>query len=120
MRPDPSNFKTRQAVARFAVVISAVASILLLFGCSKSNPLIGKWKLVPNADAACAALDGVQFSDTAMTMNALTTQTVNVTYSRDGDSYVVNGRPTGPMAFQSESGGIKTVTPVECHLVPAN
>jgi hypothetical protein len=112
--------KTQNSPAAFVVMVCTAASILSLVGCSKSNPLIGKWKLQPNAELACAGLEGIQFSDTTMTLNVPISQTVNVTYARNGDNWTVNGTPAGPITFQAESGGIKSVSPMECHLVPAN
>jgi hypothetical protein len=104
-----------------AIAICAAAFIAGLPACSKSNPLIGKWKLTPASDSnpACAAFDGVEFSDTSMTINLLSKQTFNVTYSRNGDDYVVSGTPTGAISFETESGGIKSVSP-ECHLIPTS
>jgi hypothetical protein len=95
-----------------AVVIWVVA------GCSKSNPLIGKWKLAPAASPACAMFDGVEFSEKTMTVNILGKQTGPVTYGRDGDHYLVNG-PNGTIAFEKNSDGIKSLSPVECQLIPA-
>jgi hypothetical protein len=108
--------KARCGIVFFTGGICLIFSILFL-GCSKSNPLVGKWKLASNSDPACMGLEGVEFSNTTMTLNVLTKQTFNVTYSRDGDRYLVNGTPTGTLAFKSESGGIDLVTP-ECHFVP--
>lgn len=112
--------KIRNSHVTIGLIICVALSALSLAGCSKSNPLIGKWKVQANSDVACAGLDGVQFSDTTMTFSIPAGQTVNVTYTTDGDKWTVNGTPTGPITFQSESGGIKTVSPMECHLVPAN
>jgi hypothetical protein len=111
--------KIRNSQVTFGLMIFAV-SALSLAGCSKSNPLIGKWKLQPNADVACAGLDGVQFSETTMIFPAPANQTAVITYTTSGDNWTVNGAPTGPITFQSESGGIKSVSPVECHLVASN
>ncbi len=93
--------------------------ICVAAGCTKSNPLIGKWKLAPNASPACAALDGVEFTETSMTMDVLGKQTASVTYGRDGDHYLVNA-PNGTMTFEKNSDGIKAVSPFECQLIPAS
>lgn len=102
---------------RFSKMILA-AAICAAAGCTKSNPLIGKWKLAPGAPPMCSMLDGVEFTDTTMSFNLLGKQSGAVTYSRDGDHYLVNA-PNGTMSFEKTSGGIKSVTPMECDLVPA-
>jgi hypothetical protein len=99
--------------------IIVAALIVVAAGCSKSNPLLGKWKLAADANPACAGLDGVEFTDKTMTMNILGKQMAAVTYSRDGDRYLVS-TPNGMMAFEKNSDGIKAVTPFECQLLPAN
>ena len=43
--------------------------------------------------------------------------TMPVTYSRDGDNYMVTVSSGQAFEFQLESGGLKSVSP-ECHLVP--
>src|SRR5277367_2232193 len=86
--------------------------ICVAAGCSKSNPVLGKWKLAPNASPACSALDGVEFNETSMTMDVVGKQTANVTYGRDGDHYLVNA-PNGTIAFEKIRGGIKSLTPFE-------
>ena len=93
--------------------------ICVAAGCTKANPIIGKWKVAPPAQAACAMFDGVEFTENTMTVNALGKQTGSVTYSRDGERYLVNA-PNGQMAFEKTSDGIKSVSPVECQLIPAS
>jgi len=95
----------------------AAVLICLLAGCTKSNPLIGKWKLAPKAAPVCGMFDGIEFSEKTMTVNVLGRQTAPVTYGRDGDHYLANG-PNGTMAFEKNSDGIKSVAPVECQLIP--
>jgi hypothetical protein len=99
-----------------------VASLLILVvsGCSKSNPLLGKWKMAPNSGNECFQLSEIEFGDKTMTMaTPLTPVTATVTYSHDGDTYSAT-LPNGQVfSFQTESGGLKSVSP-ECHLVPAN
>ena len=112
--------KNRNSRVAVGLMTCATLWALSLAGCSKSNPLLGKWKLQANADAACAGLDGIQFSDTTMTFSIPAGQRRPLTYTSDGDKWTVNGTPTGPITFQSESGGIKSVSPIECHLVPSN
>ena len=97
----------------------AAVLVCVAAGCSKSNPLIGKWKLAPQAPPMCAMFDGVEFTDKTMTINVMGKQTGPVTYGRDGDHYLVNG-PSGTIAFEKNSDGIKSVTPMECQLLPAN
>jgi hypothetical protein len=97
---------------RYLRTIVAFGAILAVSGCSKSNPLLGKWKLAPN--------QGNEFGDKTMSMaTPLAPVTVAVTYSRDGDNYLVTASSGQAFQFQVESGGIKSVTP-ECHLVPNN
>ena len=98
--------------------IAVCGAILTVAACSKSNPLIGKWKLAPNASNECFQLGAIEFTDKTMTMaTPLTPVTANVTYARDGDRTSVT-LPNGQVfSFETESGGIKTTTP-ECHLVP--
>lgn len=88
-------------------------------GCSKSNPLIGKWKVAPPAQPACAMFEGIEFTENTMTINILGKQSGAVTYSRDGERYLVNA-PNGQIAFEKNSNGIKSVSPVECQLIPDN
>ena len=102
---------------RYSRMTLAVVLICVVAGCSKSNPLIGKWKLASQANPACAMFDGIEFTDKTMTVNILAKQTAPVTYGRDGDHYLVNG-PNGTMAFEKNSDGIKTVSPIECQLIP--
>jgi hypothetical protein len=66
----------------------------------------------------CAMLDGVEFTDDTMSLDVMGKHTANVTYSRDGDRYVVNG-PSGAMTFEKDSDGIKAVALFECQLLPA-
>jgi hypothetical protein len=100
--------------------VALVVLVIVFCGCTKSNPLLGKWKRAPNSDASsCMAFDGIEFTEKTVTMNVFGTQIATVTYSRDGDRYLVNA-PNGTMAFEKEDGGIKSVAPIECHLIPAN
>jgi hypothetical protein len=99
-------------------VILAAAAVIVLAGCTKSNPLIGKWKLAPNAPPMCAMLDGVEFTENTMTVDVMGKHSANVTYGRDGDHYVVNG-PSGSFSFDKNSDGIKAVAPIQCQLLPA-
>jgi hypothetical protein len=104
-------------------LILAAAIAVMAFsgcsGCSHSNPLIGKWKLAPNASPACAVLDGIEFGDSTVTMELLgNKQTVNISYGRDGDKWSV-GSPSGTMVFVKDADGIKSVSPFECQLLPA-
>jgi hypothetical protein len=99
-------------------MILAAVLILVVAGCSKSNPLLGKWKLAPNSGPECAMLDGVEFTEKTMTLNVLGKQMSTVSYSRDGSRYLVTV-PTGTMAFEKAGGGIKSVAPFDCQLLPA-
>ncbi len=99
--------------------MALAAIVVMAAGCSKSNFIIGKWKLAPDAGPACAALDGVEFTSNTMIMNVLGKQTATVTYTRDGDNWTVNS-PTGPITFQQDGDGIKSVSPFDCQLVAAN
>ena len=94
--------------------------ILVVSGCSKSNPLLGKWKLAPNSGNECFQLSEIEFGDKTMTMaTPLAPVTAAVTYSNDGDKYSAM-LPNGQFfSFQTESGGLRSVSP-DCHLVPAN
>ena len=99
-------------------MIAACGAILVVSGCSKSNPLLGKWKLAPNSPNECFQLGAVEFGDKTMTMaTPLAPVTMPVTYSRDGDNYMVTVSSGQAFEFQLESGGLKSVSP-ECHLVP--
>jgi hypothetical protein len=101
-------------------MIAAAGVILIVAGCSKNNPLIGKWKLAPNAPNECFQLGAIEFGEKTMTMaTPLAPVTVAATYSQDGDKTSVNMANGQVFQFQTESGGIKSVSP-ECHLVPAN
>ena len=101
-------------------IIVACCAILVASGCSKSNPLLGKWKLAPNSPNECFTLSSIQFGDQTMTMaTPLAPVSMAVTYSRDGDNYLVTAGNGQAFSFQVESGGIKSVSP-ECHLVPDN
>ena len=93
--------------------------ILMAAGCSKSNFLIGKWKLAPDANPACAALDGVEFTDTTMTMDVMGKQTANVTYTNSGDNWSVTA-PSGIITFEKNDQGIKSTSPFDCQLVPVS
>ena len=105
---------------RYLRIIVAGCAILAASGCSKSNPLLGKWKLAPNSGNECFQLGSIQFGDKTMTMvTPLAPITMPVTYSRDGDNYMVTASSGQAFEFQVESGGIKAVSP-ECHLVPDN
>jgi hypothetical protein len=104
---------------RYLRIIVAVGAILAVAGCSKSNPLLGKWKLAPGSNPACSVLNGVEFTEKTMTMDLLGKQMATVTYGRDGERYLVTA-PNGIMAFEKDGNGIKSVTPFECHLVPAS
>jgi hypothetical protein len=105
---------------RYLRTIVAFGAILAVSGCSKSNPLLGKWKLAPNQGNECFQLGEIEFGDKTMSMaTPLAPVTVAVTYSRDGDNYLVTASSGQAFQFQVESGGIKSVTP-ECHLVPNN
>jgi hypothetical protein len=65
-------------------------------------------------------LGAIEFGDKTMTMaTPLAPVTMAVTYSRDGDNYLVTAAMGQAFSFQTESGGIKSVSP-ECHLVPNN
>jgi len=105
---------------RYFRMIVACAAIVAVAGCSKSNPLLGKWKLAPNQGNECFQLGEIEFGDQTMTMaTPLAPVTMTVTYSRDGDNYLVSGSSGQAFQFQTESGGIKSVSP-ECHLIPNN
>lgn len=105
---------------RYQRMIVACGLIVVVSGCSKSNPLLGKWKLAPNSGNECFALGEIEFSDKTMTMaTPLTPVTSTVTYSHDGDKYSAT-LPNGQvLSFEVESGGLRSVSP-DCHLVPAN
>jgi len=101
-------------------MIAAAGVILIVAGCSKNNPLIGKWKLAPNAPNECFQLGAIEFGEKTFTMaTPLAPVTVAATYSQDGDKTSVNMANGQVFQFQTESGGIESVSP-ECHLVPAN
>ncbi|MFZ2062012.1 MAG: hypothetical protein WAU82_13430 [Candidatus Binatus sp.] len=105
---------------RYLRTIVASGLILVATGCSKSNPLLGKWKLAPNQGNECFQLGAIEFGDKLMTMaTPLAPISMPVTYSRDGDKYIVTASSGQAFEFQTESGGIKSVSP-ECHMVPNN
>jgi len=105
---------------RYLRLLAACGAILVVSGCSKSNPLLGKWKLAPNQGNECFQLGAIEFGDKVMTMaTPLAPITMPVTYSRDGDKYMVTASSGQAFEFQTESGGIKSVAP-ECHMVPNN
>jgi hypothetical protein len=103
---------------RYRRMIVAFGLVLVVSGCSKSNPLLGKWKLAPNSPNECFQLGEIEFGDKTITMaTPLAPITVAVTYSNDGDKYSATLANGQVFSFQVESGGLKSVSP-ECHLVP--
>ncbi len=101
-------------------IVVAFGLILVVSGCSKSNPLLGKWKLAPNSSNECFQLGAIEFGDKTMTMaTPLAPVTVAATYSREGDRYSATLANGQVFSFQTESGGLRSVAP-DCHLVPAN
>ena len=103
---------------RYLRTIAVCAVILTVSACSKSNPLIGKWKAADNAGPECLAFAKIEFTPQTMTMTTpLSPVTSNVTYTHDGDNYTVVIANGQSMVFVPESSGLKTLTP-ECHLVP--
>jgi hypothetical protein len=71
---------------RYLQIIAALGAILVVSGCSKSNPLLGKWKLAPNSGNECIAMSALEFGDKTVTITTpLAPVTAAVTYSRDGD-----------------------------------
>jgi len=103
---------------KFTRLMVAMGAVLLIAGCSKSNPLLGKWKLAPNSPNECFQMGGLEFADKTMTMaTPLAPVTSTVIYSHDGDTYSAT-MPNGMVfSFQTESSGLKSVNP-DCHLVP--
>ncbi len=101
-------------------IIVAIGATLAVSGCSKSNPLLGKWKLAPNSGNECFVMSSLEFGDKTVTIvTPLAPVTAAVTYSRDGDKYSATLQTGQVLQFETESGGLKSVAPV-CHLVPAN
>jgi hypothetical protein len=115
-----AQIREEQVQMRYFRTIAVAAAILAVAGCSKSNPLIGKWKLAPNAGNECFQLAQIEFTPTTMTMaTPLAPVTSTVTYTSSGDTYTA-ALPDGmALQFQTESGGLKSLQP-ECHLVPAS
>lgn len=102
---------------RYLRVIVAASLILVVSGCSRSNPLLGKWKLAPNSGYECFQLSEIEFGDKTMTMaTPLTPITSTVTYSHEGDRYSATLANGQVFSFQIESGGLHSVTP-DCHLL---
>jgi hypothetical protein len=107
---------------------------------AKSSPLIGKWKLVPGQDEGCREQEKLEFTEDTMTMmvseqaqkeEQMPSRSLSlaVTYSRDGDRYLVTGtKPSGESKVlanvQMESGGIEVFDPDGknggCHFAPAS
>src|SRR5271168_1713609 len=52
-----------QTQMRYFRMIVACAAIVAVAGCSKSNPLLGKWKLAPNQGNECFQLGEIEFGD---------------------------------------------------------
>jgi hypothetical protein len=102
-------------------MIAAAVAVLVVSGCGKSNPLIGKWKLAlatKDKMAACKALAGVEFTEKTVTAGlGPGKNTVTVTYGRDGDSYLASAGNGQAFMVKIESGGIEANG---CHLVPAS
>jgi hypothetical protein len=92
---------------RSLLTILAFGVFLVVSGCSRSNPLLGKWKLAPNSGNECFQLSEIEFGDKTITMaTPLAPVTVAITYSHDGDSYSAT-LPNGQvLSFQTESGGL--------------
>ncbi|MGC1344010.1 MAG: hypothetical protein WA854_16885 [Candidatus Binataceae bacterium] len=53
---------------KFTHLIVASGVILVAAGCSKSNPLLGKWKLAPNSPNECFQMGELEFAEKTMTM----------------------------------------------------
>lgn len=105
---------------RYFKTIAVAGAILAVAGCSKSNPLLGKWKLAANAGPECLAFSGLEFTPTNVSIaTPLAPVNSTVTYSHSGDNYTATLPNGQAMTFQTESGGLKSVEP-ECHLIPAN
>jgi hypothetical protein len=104
----------------YSKAIMAGFLVVALTGCTRSNPLLGKWKLAPNADPACGiTMDSIEFTDKTITIGSVIKQIAPVTYGRDGERYLAT-TSTGTMAFEMNDDGIKSLTPFECLFVRAN
>jgi len=107
-------------------MIAAAVLVLVVSGCGRSHPFIGKWK--PPSSLNCDyRLANIELTETAMTVTvhvgfsgALDSHTTAVTYSRDGEFYVAT--PTAgngpPLRFRFNSPDI--VLDSGCVLSPTN
>jgi hypothetical protein len=98
---------------------AAVVLVLVVSGCGRSNPLIGKWAIADQSEnnPACASLVEVEFTEKTITTGfGAEKNTVTVTYGRDGDSYLASAGNGQAVRVKIESGGIEANG---CHLIPA-
>jgi hypothetical protein len=106
-------------------MIAAAVLVLVVSGCGRSNPFIGKWKLASslNCDYRLAQLE---LTETSMTVTVkvgfkgeVVPHTSAVTYSRDGDFYVATPTTENgpPLRFKFNSPNI--VLDSGCILIPA-
>jgi hypothetical protein len=101
-------------------MIAVAVLILVVSGCSRSNPLLGRWKVNSAQDPGCIIdlIDTVEFTEKGMTLpDGLSRTTYPVTYRRDGDAYLVTKLDGTYIRFKTETGGIEANG---CHYVRAN
>jgi hypothetical protein len=111
--------KAMQMHMRRLRMIVAAGLVLVVSGCGRPNPLIGKWTLADQSgnDIACVNLSKVEFTDKTVTAGiGPTKSTVTVTYGRDGDSYLATAGNGQAYRVTTESGGIEANG---CHLIRA-
>lgn len=101
-------------------MIPAAVLVLVVSGCGRTNPLIGRWKVNSAQDPDCIInlIDTVEFTEKGMTLpDGLSRTTYPVTYRRDGDAYLVTKLDGTYIRFKTETGGIEANG---CHYVRAN
>ncbi|MCC7436159.1 MAG: hypothetical protein IT363_15900 [Methanoregulaceae archaeon] len=89
------------------LLMPAVASMLLLAGCSKSNDLSGQWRLTQGVSEMDLTFTGGQYSGTMVTIPGAT---VKGTYKIEGDVLIMEP-PTisGPQGTVTPQGGTMRV-----------
>jgi hypothetical protein len=110
----------RIIVVTLGLRMMAAVLVLVVAGCERSNPLIGKWTIADQSDnnLACISLVNVEFTEKTVTTGfGPTKSTSTVTYGRDGDSYLATAGNGQAFRVKIESGGIEANG---CHLVPAS
>jgi hypothetical protein len=102
----------------------AATAAFALSACN-GNPLLGQWTVLRdthgNFDPKCYSTDGMEFTETTLRAPASVSGPRPVTYSRDGNRYIVKLTDNGVTFAYEKKGwwwhrGVVQINP-ECHLV---